>query len=115
MDPFIKTNKITQAEELKAEERLVKEPKSVSKQTIARNSLEIPEKDQPLDELKKKVDKMLNENNKDMLNKLTLNANIDLTANLSKKPKPSKRPPRKEKGKSLQERERILTTNRICR
>jgi len=83
---FIKANKITPNEELKAEERLVKEPKVVPKQTIARNSLEIPDKDQPLDELKKKLDQLLNENNKEMLNKLTLDADIDLSANLGEKP-----------------------------
>jgi len=98
LDDFIKANKITPAEELKAEERLVKEPKSVPKQTIARNSLEIPEKDQPLDELKKKLDQILNENNKDMLNKLTSNANIDLTANLGEKPQPRAKT-KKGKGK----------------
>jgi len=88
LDDFIKTNKITPDEELKAEERLVKEPKSIPKQTIARNSLEIPDKDQPLDELKKKLDQILNESNKKMLNKLTLDADIDLSANLGEKPKP---------------------------
>ena len=67
---------------------MIKEPKSVPKQTIARNSLEIPEKDQTLDELKKKLDQILNENNKEKLNKLTLDANIDLTANLGEKPQP---------------------------
>ncbi len=98
IDDFLKANKINQAEELNAEERLVKEPKSVPKQTIARNSLEIPEKDQPLDELKKKLDQILNENNKDMLSKLTLNANIDLTANLGEKPEPRAKT-KKGKGK----------------
>ena len=88
LEDFIKTNKITQAEELKAEERLVKEPKYVPKQMIARNSLEIPEKDQPLNELKKKLDQILNENNKDMLNKLSLDADINLSANLGEKPQP---------------------------
>ena len=85
---FIKANKITPDEEMKAEERLVKDPKAVPKQTIARNSLEIPDKDQPLDELKKKLDQLLNENNKEMLNKLTLDADIDLSANLGEKPQP---------------------------
>ncbi|MCD6297556.1 MAG: DUF3883 domain-containing protein, partial [Deltaproteobacteria bacterium] len=85
---FIKANKITPDEEMKAEERLVKEPKTVPKQTIARNSLEIPNKDQPLDELKKKLDQLLNENNKEMLNKLILDADIDLGANLGEKPQP---------------------------
>lgn len=88
LDDFIKANKITSDEELKAEERLAKEPKSVPKQTIARNPLEIPDKDQPLDELKKKLDQILNENNKGMLNMLTLDADIDLTANLGEKPQP---------------------------
>ena len=85
---FIKTNKITPDEELKADERLVKEPKAVPKQTIARNSLEIPDKDQPLDELKKKLDQLLCENNKEMLSKLTSDADIDLSANLGEKPQP---------------------------
>jgi hypothetical protein len=98
LDDFIKANKITQAEELKAEERLVKEPKSPPKQTIARNSLEIPEKDQPLDSLKNKLDQILKENNKEMINKLTLNANIDLTANLGEKPEPRAKT-KKGKGK----------------
>jgi len=98
LDDFIKASKITQAEELKAEERLVKEPKSVPKQTIARNSLEIPDKDQPLDELKKKLDQILNENNKEMLNKLTLDVDIDLTPNLGEKPQPGAKA-KKGKGK----------------
>jgi len=88
LDDFIKTNKITSDEELKAEQWLIKEPKSVPKQTIARNSLEIPDKDQPLDELKKKLDQILKENKKEMLNKLTLDADIDLTADLGEKPQP---------------------------
>ena len=96
LDDFIKANKITPDEELKAEERLVKEPKFVPKQTIARNSLEIPDKDQSFDELKKKLDQILNENNKDMLNKLTLDADIDLSANLGEKPQPRAKA---EKGK----------------
>jgi hypothetical protein len=88
LDDFIKANKITPDEELKAEERLGKEPKSVPKQTIARNSLEIPDKDQSLDELKKKLDQILYESDKKMLNKLTLDVSIDLTANLGEKPQP---------------------------
>lgn len=88
LNDFIKTNKITPDEELKAEEWLMKKPKSVSKQTIARNSLEIPDKDQPLDELKKKLDQLLNQDNKEMLNKLTSDADINLSANLGEKPQP---------------------------
>ncbi len=86
LDEFIKTNKINPDEELKAEERLMKEPKTVPKQTIARNSFEIPDKDQLLDELKKKLDQLLNQNNKKMLNKLSQDADIDLIANLGEKP-----------------------------
>ena len=88
LNDFIKSNKITPDEELKAEKRLMKKPTSVPKQTIARNSLEIPDKDQPLNELKKKLDQLLNQNNKEMLNKLTLDADIDFSANLGEKPQP---------------------------
>lgn len=98
LDDFIKINKITQVEEFKAEERLLKEPKFPPKQKIARHSIEIPEKDQPLDALKKKLDQILNENNKDMLNKITMTANIDLTANLGEKPEPKSKS-KKRKGK----------------
>jgi hypothetical protein len=89
---FIKADKITPDEELKAEEWLVKEPKAVPKQTIARNSLAIPDKDQPLDELKKKLDHLLLENNQEMLKKLTQDADIDLTANLGEAPQPWGKP-----------------------
>jgi len=88
LDEFIRTRKITQTEERKAEERLANEAKFVPRQTIARNSLEIPDKDQPLNELKKKLDQILNEKNNDMLNKLSLDADIDITVNLGEKPQP---------------------------
>lgn len=88
LDDFIKTNKITQAEEVKAEERLTSEPKSVPKKTIAQNLIEIPDKDQPLDELRKKLDMLLAQGNNAILDKLTQDADIDLTANLGEKPQP---------------------------
>ena len=88
LDDFVKANKVSQTEELKAKEQLIKEQKSTPRQTIARNSLEIPEKDESIKVLKEKLDQILKENNENLLNKLSSNANIELTANLGEKPKP---------------------------
>lgn len=85
---FIATHKITSDEELKAEERLMKEPMAIPKQKIAQNSFEIPDKDQTLDELRKKLDELLAQGNNSILNKLTQDVDINLTTNLGEKPQP---------------------------
>jgi hypothetical protein len=86
LDDFIKSKKITPDEEPKAEERLIKEPKAVPKQTIARKSFEIPEKDLPLDELRKELDQLLKENNQEILSRLTHDVDINIAANLGDAP-----------------------------
>ncbi len=91
LEEFIRIKKITPDEELKTKERLIKEPKVVPKQTIASKSIEIPEKDKPLDELQKKLDQLLNENNRQILNKLSQDVDIKLAANLGDAPLPKTR------------------------
>ena len=88
LNDFIKIKKITPDEGLKAEDWLMRQPKALRKQTIARTSFEIPEKDQPLDQLREELDQLLSLNNNEMLNRLARDANIDLTANLGEKPQP---------------------------
>lgn len=91
LDDFISANGIKLEEELKAKERLEKGPKAVKKQTIAKRSLEIPEKDKPLDDLRKNLDEMLNENDQELLKELTFGVNVDVHTKLGNAPMPRKR------------------------
>jgi len=91
VDEFAKAKKITQEEELKAEEYLTKGPITVPKQIIARKSLEVPEKAAPLDELKKKLDELLTENNQTFLEKLTKETGVEIGVNLGEAPSPKTR------------------------
>jgi hypothetical protein len=98
VDDFISANGIKPEEELKANEILEKGPKAVSKQTIAKRPLEIPDKDKSLDDLRKNLDEILNENNQEMLKTLTLDVDIDVNTKLGDAPMPHKR--EKPKGPS---------------
>jgi hypothetical protein len=88
LDGFIKSEKITPEEERKGEESLTKGPIITPKQTIARRSLEVPQKDKPLDELRKRLDELLNDNNQEILKKLTDEVDVDACANLAEAPEP---------------------------
>lgn len=96
LDAFIKSNQVTPEEEKMAEENLKKGPIVVPKRTIGRKPLEIPEQDKPLDELRKKLDELLSDNNQEILNKLTEDVNLDICANLGDAPLP--RSPRIPRG-----------------
>jgi len=96
LNDFIKAKKITPEEEQKAQEHLTKSPVVVPKQTIAHKSLEVPDKEKPLDELRKKLDELLRENNHELLNKLAEDADINVCSNLGNAPEPKSR--KKAKG-----------------
>ncbi|MFH1672840.1 MAG: DUF3883 domain-containing protein [Pseudomonadota bacterium] len=97
LDEFIKGKKITPEEEGKAEELLTKGPVIVPKQTIARRSLEVPEKEKPLDDLREKLDVLLEENDQEILDKLAEDVNLEQCANLGDAPAPKHK--KKTKGR----------------
>ena len=107
LDEFIKSKKITPDEEGKAEDLLTKGPVIVPKQTIARRSLEVPEKEKPLDDLRKKLDDLLNENNQEILEKLAKAVDVKMCANLGGAPaQKSKTKTRGRKGTIFREKDR---------
>jgi hypothetical protein len=86
LEELIKSTKITPQEEEKAKENLTKRPIIIPKQTIGRRALEIPEKDVPLDELRKKLDQLLGDNNQEILKKLTGHVDTEACTSLGEAP-----------------------------
>jgi hypothetical protein len=86
LDEFVKSNRIQPDEEKKATETLASTPNILPKQTIIGKSLEIPEKDQSLDELRKKLDETLRENNQEMLKRLAQDVDVGISTELGDAP-----------------------------
>jgi hypothetical protein len=91
LEEFIKGKKVTPEEERKAEENLRKGPIITPKQIISRKPLEVPEKDKPLEELRKRLDELLNDNNQEILKRLTGNVDVESCANLGEAPAPKQK------------------------
>ncbi len=89
LEEFIKSKGVTPEDEQRAEERLAKGPSTVIKQNIAHKSLQVPEKESSLDDLRKNLDEVLKENNQEVLKNLADQADIEKSSQLGEPPLPT--------------------------
>lgn len=91
VEEFISANNISTKEQAEAETRLRRE-QPVQKEMIAKKTVEIPEKDKPLDDLRKNLDGLLSENNQELLKMLSANVDVSLFTTLGAAPAPRSKP-----------------------
>lgn len=96
LEDFIKIKRVTAEEERVGEECLRKGPIVIPRRTIGKKSIEMPEEGKPLDELRRKLDELLGDNDKEILNKLSGDVDLAACANLGDAP--SAKSPRKQTG-----------------
>lgn len=98
LDEFIRNKGIRSEDEQKAEDRLAKGPSTGTRQNIAHKPLEVPEKESPLDDLRKNLDEVLKENNQEILKQLAGQVDIEKSSQLGEPP-PASHKKRTEKKK----------------
>ena len=91
IDELIRSSRITEAEKEEAKERLASVPKVIPKQKVAGKSLEIPEQEENLYNLRNQLEALLGEDSQRLLNELSKVADITNLHDLDDVPAPQSR------------------------